>query len=78
MKSSSESAAAEERRIWVNGRPRPLETGTTLAGLLQELDASGPGVAVERNQEVVRKTDYQAVVLADGDRVEVVRLVGGG
>lgn len=46
--------------------------------LLEELDATGPGVAVERNREVVRRAEYSACVLQPGDEVEIVRLVGGG
>lgn len=64
--------------ILVNGRPRPLEPGLTLAGLLEALQAAGPGVAVERNGEVVRRPAWEATRLEAGDRLEVVRLVGGG
>jgi len=46
--------------------------------LLKELEATGQGVAVERNREVVRRAEYAACVLQPGDEIEIVRLVGGG
>jgi len=46
--------------------------------LLEELEATGPGVAVERNREVVRRREYADCLLEPGDEVEIVRLVGGG
>ena len=65
-------------KIWVNGEPREVEDGTTLAGLLTALALSGPGVAVEVNAEVVRRARHTEQRLAEGDRVEIVTFVGGG
>ncbi len=58
-------------------------TDTEAAGkkLREYLESAGydtKRVAVERNGEIVPKADYEAVVLADGDELEVVRFVGGG
>jgi sulfur carrier protein len=63
--------------ITVNGAHHRLEAGTTVAGLLGVLGIVGP-VAVERNRDVVPRARHAEVVLADGDRVEVVTFVGGG
>lgn len=62
----------------VNGRAHPWRPGLSLERLLEELGAAGPGVAVERNGQVVRRADHAATQLAAGDRIEIVRLVGGG
>lgn len=62
----------------VNGRPHPWRPALSLAALLQELGAAGGGVAVERNARVVRREELERTLLAPGDRVEIVRLVGGG
>jgi len=62
----------------LNGRPRPWRSGLTVADLLRELGAEGPGVAVERNGAVVRRADHGRTPVAPGDRIEVVRLGGGG
>lgn len=65
-------------RIIVNDRERTVPPGTSVAGLLDELGLQPKFLAVELNRRVVPRADHQATVLADGDRVEVVTLVGGG
>jgi sulfur carrier protein len=64
--------------IQVNGQERTLADGSTIATLLSELGVTQPHVAVEVNLEVVPRAQHRETVLADGDRVEVVTLVGGG
>jgi thiamine biosynthesis protein ThiS len=64
--------------ILLNGEPRGIAPGTTLAGLLAELGLDARQVAVERNLEIVPRADYAATALAEGDRLEVVTFVGGG
>jgi sulfur carrier protein len=64
--------------IQVNGQDRELESGSTIAKLLGELGVTQPHVAVEVNLEVVPRAQHREIVLNDGDRVEVVTLVGGG
>lgn len=64
--------------IHVNGEPRETPDGCTIAGLLELLDVRMKGVAVERNLEVIPRAEHATTVLAEGDRVEVVTLVGGG
>jgi thiamine biosynthesis protein ThiS len=65
-------------RITVNGTEREVADGIALADLLRDLSVPGGGVAVERNRALVRKADYGACVLAEGDRLEIVTFVGGG
>ncbi len=50
----------------------------TLREYLESAGYDTKRVAVERNGEIVPKADYETVVLADGDELEVVRFVGGG
>lgn len=64
--------------ILVNGEARDVPEGTTIAALLELLDVRTKGVAVERNLEVVPRSEHTAVTLHHGDRLEVVTLVGGG
>jgi sulfur carrier protein len=64
--------------IRVNGEPRRVAAGTTIATLLAQMDAAGRRVAVERNGAIVPKSQHAATRLADGDRLEVVIAVGGG
>jgi sulfur carrier protein len=64
--------------IIVNGQPRPIREGATVAALLVELGLDPRQLAVERNLELVPRTEHAATKLAPGDRVEIVTLVGGG
>ena len=65
-------------QIIVNGQPRDLPQGATLAQLLKELGLEPRHVAVEVNLDVVPRREHDQHRLADGDRLEVVTLVGGG
>ena len=65
-------------RIVLNGEPRSLEPGATLAALVASLDLGGRRMAVEVNEEVIPRSEYAGHVLGDGDRVEIVHAVGGG
>ena len=68
--------------ITVNGESRQVEAGTTLAMLvLQIAGESGRdqrGIAIERNLEIVPKSEHAGTVIEAGDRIEVVQFVGGG
>ena len=62
----------------LNGDPRRAAPGTSLAALLEELDLDAAKVAVERNLEIVPRSTFAHVALAEGDRLEIVHFVGGG
>jgi thiamine biosynthesis protein ThiS len=64
--------------ITVNGQPRQVDDGATIAALLETLGLDPRQLAVERNLELVPRAAHVATRLAEGDRVEVVTLVGGG
>ncbi|MFN3815916.1 sulfur carrier protein ThiS [Brevundimonas sp.] len=64
-------------RIEVNGEPREVEAGTIL-DLVEMLGLNPKNVAVERNLEIVPRSLHPETALADGDRIEIVQLVGGG
>jgi sulfur carrier protein len=64
--------------IQVNGKPREIANGTSVAELLDKLGVKQPHVAVELNLEVVPRAEHAATALREGDRLEVVTLVGGG
>jgi sulfur carrier protein len=66
-------------QLIINGEPREVEDGLTVAGLLAQLGPPLSGqVAVEVNAEVVRRARHTEHQLCPGDRVEVVTFVGGG
>ncbi len=64
--------------IQLNGRQVSVRKGFSLDELLQKEAATGPGIAVEINQQVIRRASHAETVLEEGDLVEIVRLVGGG
>ena len=64
--------------VTLNGEPRRLAAGTSIAALLGQLELDAGKVAVERNLEIVPRSTFGAVALGDGDRLEVVHFVGGG
>jgi thiamine biosynthesis protein ThiS len=65
-------------QIHVNGEPKQVAEGLSLGALLVELDLKVEAVAVALNMSVVPRSLLAEQILADGDRVEVVRAVGGG
>ena len=74
MEVSSESIA-----IVVNGEPRDIPAGSTVASLLASLELDPRLVVVERNREILRDRDaLRRVELATGDTIEIVHFVGGG
>jgi len=64
--------------LTVNGEPRTLAAGSTVADLVAALNLKPQQVAVERNKQIVRRDDHAATALANGDQVEVVTFFGGG
>ena len=62
----------------MNGAERELPAGATVEMLVAALELRPEQVAVERNQRIVPRAEHARTVLADGDRLEVVTLVGGG
>lgn len=65
-------------KLYVNGEPREVAPGITVAGLLAALQTPKTGVAVEVNREIVRRAQHPTHQLSPEDRVEVVTFVGGG
>jgi thiazole synthase len=64
--------------IIVNGEHRRVRAGMTLADLAESLGLVPEKVAVERNLEIVPRSTLGAVLIEDGDELEIVHFVGGG
>ena len=65
-------------RVTANGQAVEVAEGATVAELLAHLGLGGRWVLVERNAATVPRSELETTVLADGDRVELVRAVAGG
>jgi sulfur carrier protein len=67
-----------ELRVQVNGAERRFAPPLTVARLVGEMGVEGRRIAIERNGEIVPRSRYAEVEIADGDRLEIVVAVGGG
>ena len=64
--------------ILLNGTPRALAAGCSVAQLLAEAGLGERRVAVEVNGAIVPRSAHAGHVLHEGDRVEIVQALGGG
>jgi len=64
--------------VTVNGKPMELPDGLTIEALLARLGVRREFTAVALNREVTPKHQYAESVLREGDKVEIVRPMGGG
>jgi thiamine biosynthesis protein ThiS len=64
--------------ITLNGEDRTLPRPMSVADLLREFKLEAKKIAVERNLEIVPRSAYDTVTVDAGDRLEIVRFVGGG
>jgi sulfur carrier protein len=64
--------------LQVNGKKIELDAPMPLVLYIEKLGVNPRAVAVEHNGEIIQRTQFAAVVLQEGDRVEIVRMVGGG
>ncbi len=64
-------------KIYLNGKEKKIEYGTTIAILLKSLEANLNTMLLEVNQVIIPKSNHQGYVFEDGDKVEVVTAIGG-
>jgi sulfur carrier protein len=64
--------------LLINGEARSFPAPLTLAQLVEVLDLAGKRIAVEKNGEIVPRSQHASTPLASGDRLEIVVAVGGG
>ncbi|NEA24826.1 sulfur carrier protein ThiS [Actinomadura bangladeshensis] len=65
-------------KVTVNGEPRELPEGTSVAEVVASVTAARTGVAAALNDEVVRRSAWESTTLRDDDRIEVLTAVQGG
>jgi len=69
--------ALKTRTIRLNGETRTTQA-RTVAELVRELGLETRMIAVEKNLEVVPRSAWSNTTIADGDRIEIVQMIGGG
>lgn len=69
---------SENVRIVVNGEMHQVPAGISVTGLLAMLGLAPNRVAIERNMDILSKTEWDKTLVVADDRYEIVHLVGGG
>ena len=65
--------------LLINGKDHDdLPDGLTVAGLITHLEVPERKIAVERNREVVPKSEYAETRLSNHDELEIIHFIGGG
>ncbi len=64
--------------IRLNGKVREVAEGITVRRLLDELGLHPMRVAVQQNQDIIKRDRYNEVVLQPGDAVEILTIMAGG
>lgn len=67
-----------ELALTVNGEARAVPSGSSVTELLALIGLAARKVAVERNLEIVPRSQYSMTILAAGDAIEIVHFIGGG
>ena len=62
----------------VNGEKKKSLTEVPLASLLKELKVPAALCVVEKNGEIVSRKKYKTVLVKNGDKLEIIRMMGGG
>lgn len=69
---------AAEILLTVNGEPRRIAAGSSIADLVAAIGLDPKKVAVERNAEIAPRSTLADITLTEGDVLEIVHFVGGG
>lgn len=64
--------------ISINGEARQFDIPVSVATLVEQMQLGGKRIALERNGEIVPRSQFAQQMLADGDKLEIVVAVGGG
>ena len=65
-------------QIILNGKPHNIKEKTNIISLLETLSLSEKKVAIEINEEVIPRDNYDKKILLAKDRIEIVHFIGGG
>ena len=65
-------------QVRINGKPQEVREDLSIAALLRELGVEARYAAVALNGEVVRRAEHPAVLVKEGDRIEIIHAVTGG
>jgi sulfur carrier protein len=64
--------------VKINGEAKQIPADIDLAELLRHLQLPADRLAVELNQEVIRRANWEKITIKEADKIEIVHFVGGG
>lgn len=63
----------------INGKDKHFDTeALSVSTLVSAMNLVGKRIAIERNGEIVPRSQFENVLLSEGDQLEIVGAVGGG
>ena len=65
-------------KVFINGETKEIPEQVNLLELLNVFALPSERIAIELNREVVRKKDWESILINDADKIEIVHFVGGG
>ena len=65
-------------QVFINGKKKYFNENNNLYSLLNYLGVCENGIAVEVNQIVVPKSEYNKTIIKEHDKIEIVQFIGGG
>ncbi len=65
-------------QLMINGKPRELVEECCLLDFLEKQQVNPQLIAIEYNGDIVKRQHFDEIVLHEGDRLEIVQMVGGG
>lgn len=65
-------------KLTINGQPQQFESPLNVSQLVEHLALQGKRIAIERNGEIIPRSQFSEQQLMSGDQLEVVVAVGGG
>lgn len=74
----SDAVPTSTIRLTINGESHSLPSPLTVRDLCVHFGVDPAVAAIERNRVIVVRTHFESTLLADGDELEIVTLVGGG
>jgi len=69
---------SDSLQVTLNGEGREFDSALTVVEMLRRLGLDSGRVAIERNREILPRSQWAATQVAAGDRYEIVQFVGGG
>lgn len=64
--------------ITLNGELKTIEAGTGLLALMDSYQLNPEATAVQYNEEILERDAFASININEGDRIELIRIVGGG